>query len=231
MSVLPYCDTTVVGTLKSPRYLHYGPLLEPALRKLLDTGVSLREIARCLKLDPKTVISLASKFGFAIQWKNQPSNLRQTIPARWKKLQVLANVQESKQIEHKSILSKRCNWSELDSKWLEMLKEIAPLITAETPPVRLTVSEFERRIGRLGYLGKCRNRLPKTTQFLTFITEDIKKFQFRRIQWAIAELNREIGDVKAWQVMRKAGVRSTSLSIVNSCIDSVMNVHIKKTKK
>lgn len=90
------------------------------------------------------------------------------------------------------------------------------------PPVRLTVSELERRIGRRGYFGKRQSRLPRTTQFLALTTESISAFQLRRIQWAIAELKRETEYPKAWQVLRKAGVRSASLSLVIGLDGSVV---------
>jgi hypothetical protein len=45
-------------------------------------------------------------------------------------------------------------------------------------------------------------------------------FQLRRIHWAIVELERCGAQVKAWQVMRKAGLRSTSLGVINAILDA-----------
>ena len=202
------CLDAAAGTLGPPRFLHYGPLLESALHKLLDTGASLRGAARRLQLDPKTVVFLAAKLGFSTPWKTQPSGLCQTTTGKQKQSQALAREPSSVPFEPKHARSERFDWSEIDSKWLETLKEIVPLIMAEIPPVHLTVSELERRIGRRGYFGKRKNRLPRTTQFLFMNTESVRAFQLRRIQWAIAELKKETEYPKAWQVLRKACIRS-----------------------
>lgn len=216
------CLDAVAGTLEQPRFLRYGPLLVPALRKMLDTGVGLREIGRHLQLDPKTVVFLAAKLGFATPWKTRPSGLWQTTTGKQKQPQVLTREPSSVSFEPKHTRRERFDWSEIDCKWLETLKAIVPLVLAEMPPVRLTVSELERRIGRRGYFGKRQSRLPRTIQFLALTTESIRAFQLRRIQWAIAELKRETEYPKAWQVLRKAGVRSTSLSLVIGLNGSVV---------
>lgn len=217
------CLDAVAGTLEPPRFLRYGPLLEPALRKLLDTGASLREIARRLQLEPKTVVFLAAKLGFSIPWKKRPSGICQTTTGKLKQPQVLDRELSSAPVEPKRARRERCDWSEIDGEWLEMLKEIVPLVLTEMPPVRLTVSELERRIGRRGYFGKRKNRLPRTTQFLFLNTESVRAFQLRRIQWAIAELKKETEYPKAWQVLRKACIRSKiGLSLVFEMADFVV---------
>ena len=50
-------DTGKVG---APRFQAFDPSLAPVLREMVRAGYALREIARRLEIDPKTVIKLAS---------------------------------------------------------------------------------------------------------------------------------------------------------------------------
>jgi hypothetical protein len=114
----------------------------------------------------------------------------------------------------------RCDWPEIDRAWVAKLSAWVGIVRAETPPVRITAAELERRANRRGWLLKRRNRLPQTMAFLEGVVETTKDFQLRRIHWAIAELERCGAQVKAWQVMRKAGLRSGSLGRINAILDA-----------
>lgn len=212
------CLDSVTRTLGPPRFLRYGPLLGLALQKLLDSGASLREIGRRLQLDPKTVVSLAAGLGVAIPWKKQSSVTRRAIPEKQKLTQALDGGAPNASLNLKTARHERCDWAQIDSEWLTKLKAIVPFVLEETPPVRLTVSELESRVGRRGYFGKRRNHLPLTMQFLAQVLEEVDAFRLRRIHWAIAELQCDRGLPKAWQVMRKAGVHSKYFTIVNAAL-------------
>jgi hypothetical protein len=88
----------------------------------------------------------------------------------------------------------------------------------EIPPVRITVAELERRMDQRGWLLSRQDRLPKSKEYLDRVVESTEAFQLRRIHWSIAELERSGAQVKAWQVMRKAGLRSASLALINGIL-------------
>ena len=51
------CLDSQTNKLGLPRFLRYGPLLEPALRQLVIADSGLRQAGRYLRLDPSTVVS------------------------------------------------------------------------------------------------------------------------------------------------------------------------------
>lgn len=213
------CFDSATGTLGQPRFQHYGPLLDPVLRKLVVEGASLREIGRILQLDPKTVVRLAHEMGIAVSWKLAPSGRGDIAPTSAKSTKKLPPDKRSNSVrsrEKSDFL--RLEWAEIDHTWVARLNALVPIIRHENPPVRITVAEMERRVGQRGWLLKRRQRLPQTMAFLDCTVERVDDFQARRIYWAIAELEQEAGPVKAWKVMRKAGLRSGSLERINAIL-------------
>jgi hypothetical protein len=207
-----------------PRFLHYGPLLEPALNKLIADGASLRKTGRALQLDPKTVVRLARELSIAIPWKLKISGSggaasKGLIGHLVEKPQ--RNNQSVSVCSHNKSDLTRYDWNEIDHEWLAKLSALAAIIRKESPPVRITVAELERRAGLRGWLLKRRHRLPQTISFLGRMVESVEDFQIRRIYWAIGELEHEGGLVKAWQVMRKAGLRSAFLERINVALEAV----------
>lgn len=216
------CLDLQTGKLGSPRFLHYGPLLEPVLRQLVVAGTGLREIGRSLKLDPKTVVRLASELGIAVPWKPTSFDMRQRVSRKV----VVQCVSLSSHVSPvasatRNISSRtRCDWPEIDGSWAAKLSAWVSTVYAENPPVRITVAELERRVSLRGWLLKRQHRLPQTMALLERVVETTEAFQLRRIHWAIVELERCGAQVKAWQVMRKAGLRSTSLGVINAILDA-----------
>ncbi len=98
---------------------------------------------------------------------------------------------------------------------------MVPIVRQENPPLRITVAELERRVGKRGWLLKRSHQLPQTIAFLERSTESVEEFQLRRIHWPIAELEQNGGPMKAWQVMRKAGLKSDSLERINAELEAV----------
>lgn len=210
------------GKLGLPRFLHYGPLLEPVLRQLVMAGTGLREVGRSLGLDPKTVVRLASELGIAVSWKPASFGKRQRVAPKVVVQCVSPSSHVSPAVSVTRDISSRtrCDWPEIDDAWAAKLNAWVGTVHAENPPVRITVAELERRVNLRGWLLKRRHRLPQTMAFLERVVETTDAFQLRRIHWAIIELERCGAQVKAWQVMRKAGLRSTSLGVINAILDT-----------
>ena len=216
------CLDSHTGTLGLPRFLHYGPLLEPVLRQLVVASTGLREVGRSLGLDPKTVVRLASELGIAVSWKPTLFDKRQRVTPKVVVQCVSPSSHVSPAVSATRDISSRtrCDWPEIDDAWAAKLNAWAGTVYAENPPVRITVAELERRVNLRGWLLKRRHRLPQTMAFLARVVETTEAFQLRRIHWAIVELERCGAQVKAWQVMRKAGLRSTSLVVINAILDA-----------
>lgn len=216
------CFDLATGKLGPPRFLHYGPLLEPALRQYVAEGVGLREIGRALQIDPKTVVRLARKLGIIVSWKFVLSGQGSIAPTLPKQTQKSQSDKQSEPASGREKLDRaRFDWAEIDHDWVVRLNELIPIIRQESPPIRITVAELERRADQRGWLLKRRHRLPQTMAFLERTVESVEDFQLRRIRWTIAELEQDGCPVKAWQVMRKAGLHSDSLGRINAELEAI----------
>lgn len=216
------CLDSQTGTLGLPRFQYYGPLLEPELRQLVMAGTGLREVGRSLGLDPKTVVRLASELGLAVSWKPTLFDKRPRVQPKVvvQCVSPSSHVGPAVSATHDISSRTRCDWPEIDGAWAAKLSAWVGTVYAENPPMRITVAELERRVNLRGWLLKRRHRLPQTMAFLERVVETTEAFQLRRIHWAIVELERCGAQVKAWQVMRKAGLRSTSLGVINAILDA-----------
>jgi len=199
------------------RFLRYGPLLKPELRRLVSSGSGLRETARILKLDPKTVVHVAHELGIPTPWTLRPSCLGITRPAEVSLPQKDPEVRAAPPTNRK-IRKARCDWTLIDQSLVRRFMTLAKVLREKNPPVRITLAELERGNGNRGWFSKRRNRLPLTSRFLETIVESVEQFQLRRIHWAIAETQSGGGPIRAWKIMLKAGLRSDSLPMIEAIL-------------
>ena len=199
---------SITKKVGQPRFQEYGALLEPALRKLIAADTSRRKIGEVLQLDPKTVFRLTSKLDITDKpvqskdpSKNSPKNKSERNTQVNKKLGKSPNKGKS--------TSSRRDWVEVDQVCIAKISSLAAIILKESPPVRITYAELDRRMGKRDWLLTHKSLLPMTKAFLDSTLESTESFQLRRIRWAIHELDSASGTVKAWQVLRKTGLRST----------------------
>ncbi len=185
-----------------PRFQQYGPLLEPALRKLLGEGISRRKIGLILQIDPKTVCLLTHELDIAGHRKAESTGASNNKPA--KRLRI--NRPASSGV--KKPASARRDWNEIDRVCIVKLSPLPPFILKKSPPVRLTLAELDRHIGKRNWLLTHQHLLPLTRAFLERTLESLENYQHRRIRWAILELELAGGPVTAWKVLRKIGLRS-----------------------
>ncbi|HEX8402017.1 MAG TPA: TnsD family Tn7-like transposition protein [Allosphingosinicella sp.] len=111
--------------------------------------------------------------------------------------------------------STRLDWPQIDEACCGQLVAEAIRIRDLEPPVRVTSSELERRVMSLGWFGKRRDKLPASIALLKRLHERVESFQRRRATyWA-----RRLGpSVRAWEVMRAAGVRSGALPMIRQVL-------------
>lgn len=206
--------------LGAVRYRSYGSMLKPLLQQCLVNGWSLRAIGKYLKLDPKTVVRECARLGLGVPWR--------TVVSLEKKESSNAEVVVKKIDHHKKLKSakpqKRCarsatmDWTAIDDSWVQKIDSLVSEILRSAKPIRITLSLLERKARKKGWLQKRLNKLPRTQKFLGKVVESDDEFKNRRIHWAINELKRKDSTVKAWQVMRLAGLTGTSLEEIRECL-------------
>lgn len=101
------------------------------------------------------------------------------------------------------------DWEEKDNKLSkEVLQTTKTLLHLSGKPVWITTRKIGNTLGCYGILEKHIQQLPKTQKSLECVTETREQYQFRRINWAISELEKNNEPIVMWRVMRLAGIRN-----------------------
>ncbi|MCK8487022.1 TnsD family transposase [Paenibacillus sp. MBLB2552] len=110
--------------------------------------------------------------------------------------------------DKKSINSSRVDWEERDTKLIPLiLKATHEIKSIVDHPMRVTISEIGRRIGRRSWLEKKIACLPLSRKLILEEIETSEQFQIRRIKIAAEKIYREEPVVLGWRVIREAGLR------------------------
>lgn len=199
------------GQIGPVRFQAFGPTLEPAIRTAMQKEISLRALARELQLDPKTVVRLASNLGIAVSWKTgtylkkPPQDLSATKRA------VIADNRSKK-------VSGELDWNTIDINLRNNVKSSVRTIRRERPPIKLTITEIERRVKRVGWISKRLMKLPLTSAYLDRILETHSAYRERRIHWAIDELIATGKPLFKSNVIRTSGLRSDANPLVEKAL-------------
>jgi hypothetical protein len=116
-------------------------------------------------------------------------------------------------------------WLQRDSEVLELLKREYDMLINEVKPIRITKSILGRRIGKLSYIEKCLDKLPKTKDYLESICQSIEDFQIRRIDKVCMELNNKGEQLVRWKIVRMAGLKNNLHQSVIERIEYYINEH------
>lgn len=202
-----------MGKVGAPRFQAFGPSLGSVLGEMVAAGCSLREIARRLEIDPKTVLKLAAEGGIRTRWKaasdRSPGSPRKT-PTAVARSPVLSR--------KRSARCPRRNWAEIDTQVATKVREAAELIRAETPLVRVTIAAVERRFWNRGWICKRATKLPVSMQALGDVAESLESFQRRRAWWTILQMDRADEPLQVWRILRKAGLTDRHTSMVEGLL-------------
>lgn len=224
-----YDDQFKIGRIKE-----FGHIWDEKLQFVSQQDISLREMARLLGCDPKTVISRLSNrkvlkispvdqsgILYKEEWtKLMDSNGGLSITGLRKLNQSLYSwlyrherlwLQEHSPRNIKGVIKRaRINWEERDQRIAEevQLAAIDILYGKSDKLVRVTKAEVGRRIGKLPLLLNRLHKLPKTAKQLILVQETVEEFQLRRITLRAAELKNTSVVVKRWELIRAAGLRS-----------------------
>lgn len=174
------------GTLHGPRYRRFGPLLEPALRRLVAEGATLNRVARELGVNRKTLASEAARFGLPVSWKSAAPTAtppRKAAPPRRRASKPRRRVGSRQRVRGASI-----DWVARDAEWAARVAAIAQEILQARPLVRVYLRSIEPRLERPGCIYVRKPKLPLTLAAMAAYEESLEEFRRRRIDWAIDEL-------------------------------------------
>ncbi len=207
-----YCGYTytrwfdqLTGKIGPKRFYEFGSLLNPVLSDFVAKGVSLREIGRRLGVDPKTVIKLATDLGIQHPWKVGNVKCEALIYTYKSKPPKVSKVRNH-------VFSK-IDWKTIDKDLKYSVKAEVSRLRKISPPIKLTLSEIERGLGRTGWIGRRKSKLPLTSKYLKSIIEEHPEYQLRKLIWAIKELKRTFRSVAPSNVTKLAGFRHDAFNI------------------
>lgn len=116
----------------------------------------------------------------------------------------------------------RVDWLERDKQVLAQVQAAVQLLLIADKPIRITVSRIAKSIDLLALFEQHLNRMPLTKAYLESVTETVEDFQIRRIQWAIKHLDERQEEVKAWKVIRVAGLKENFSDRVRAALESTL---------
>lgn len=203
------------GVLGPCRFKEFGPLLKPVLVNLIADGTSLRGVAAHLRIDPKTVATLANGLGLETPWNIRPSA---RMPCCSVSNDATARSSTSVPTKRRTV-KPRYNWRRSDLDLAARVAGEALRLKSIVPPTRVTPAAIERElVGRRDWVAKRKGKLPRTTARIADVSESLAAFRIRRIDYCIEGLAGSDEPVRPWEIMRMAGLRSDMLELVEDRI-------------
>lgn len=226
---------------KISRMVSYGVIWGKCLLRLIvDEGKGLRETARRLGVDPKTVKRHLRNLLIPPHGTSPESPEEQILHDRrksWLRACASSPMSGAKEIRliaggdyawlyrhdrewlrshspHKPRPSptSRIDWDRRDTV-LASLVSAAAREAYNNPgrPVRVTVGAIGKRLGATPSFEKLLPHLPRTQTALAEVVESKDMFAIRRLRWAAEKLKEQGEPVRAWKLKRLAGLRPETL--------------------
>jgi hypothetical protein len=123
-------------------------------------------------------------------------------------------------------VNKRVDWGKRDQEVKIQLEKAVQEILQQDKPERVTLRKVGIMTGLKALLEHKLDKLPLTKTYLQETIESVEMFQDRRIRWAIALLERQGEEVKAWKIMRIAGLRNNYLERVENILYSEQKLEL-----
>jgi hypothetical protein len=192
------------GRMRGPRFRQFGPLLDPALTRLVAEGATLRGAVAVLGVHPRAIAAAACRLGLGKAWKAPPKVGdrigRPVMPA------VRSRARTCSAPRRRGPPPARVDWKRVDEEIAFKVVEMAAEIQREVPPTMVRLRTIEGRLRRPNFIYARRLKIPRTMFVLNAVCETLDHFQRRRIDWALSEARRK-GRVTVSGVMRAAGVK------------------------
>lgn len=238
-------DQSIDDHFKIGRIKRFGEVWDEKLRVISQQNIPLREMARLLGCDPKTVISRTSNSQTAktspvdqdsMRYKEVWNKLMESNSSlsitEFRKLNPAAFswlyrhdrewLQEHSPGNIKSTIKReRINWEERDHHIAEEVRLAAiDILNGKSDKlIRITKAEIGRRIGKTPLIFKMLHKLPETAKRLNVVVETVEQFQVRRINLRALELKKANEVVKRWELIRASGLKENFIEIHRDVID------------
>lgn len=231
-------DKTIDDKYHIGRVKSFGLVWENKLKDLIkNENLSLREIARQLKVDPNTVKKYANnksktycenekadeviqlKEQYRIKWSVLQEEHKSLSKTALRKLQPAVYAwlyrhdrnwlfENSPCAATVSSCINRVNWEQRDKDILKSVKKaVDEILNNDSKVEKVSISRIGKRTGLLALLEKHLDKLPLTRQYLESVVETTEAFQMRRVEWSIKQMEQAGEDIKPWKVQRLAGIR------------------------
>ncbi len=205
----------------APTFKAYGPTLEPALRRLLVPGATQRGVAKAIGLGVSTMNARVAGLGLTPPWAMPRARRGGRVVPRSRECASSDRAPGEGDSGGRSRRggSRPFDWAGTDAAVAERLSIIAAAVHAVRPAVRLTITEIERRLGRIGWIRQNASRLPEAVARVGRLVETLGAFRRRRIQCIVDDLDARAPRPAAWVIMRSAGVDSSHLPFIEQSLD------------
>ncbi len=247
-------DKSLDDRYKIGRIKEFGDVWVNQLNTYInDNKYTLREIARLMNCDPKTVIKYKE-----LQEKNNSHvkiNNRNDLISKYKSDIITfikenpnytrTEVRKSKAKEYiylyrydqvwlydalpqkKNVIThkgKIIDWNRRDDEILIKLRKSYSNMINRYKLVRVSISSIGKVSGTLSALEKNIDKLPKCKAYLDEITETVEQYQIRRCK-KIVDDNKNINGkfLRLWEIQRIAGIRTKDFEIIKDIILSYIN--------
>lgn len=246
------------GIVSRARTLRFGEAFDQRLRQVVGEHAGLREMARRLHVDARTVRLRAAKLGLETVWK--PARLPTPVTANpgkhrraWRTLvcrQTAAGRKELARLApalhawlyrhdkewlaaHQPVTKRRAHpvghdWGSLDEQWARRVANLAEAIRIELPPRKVTLAEISRRTEEPAWLPNHLRHLPKTQACLRALRDTNASYQSRRITWVAQQLVASRLPLVEWRIRRMAGLGKRSAPEIDAALARVLS-HMETT--
>ena len=120
----------------------------------------------------------------------------------------------------------RVDWNARDKKNLAQAKSSVEQLLQKDKPVGITVGRVGSSLGLKGLFDKHLDKLPRTKAYLASIVETVEDFQIRRVEWAIAELDRRGEEVMTWKILRLVCLRPDCSDKIGLVIEKALKYRL-----
>lgn len=190
--------------MRGPRFKTFGPLLDPALIRLVEEGATLRVAAAKLGVHPRAIAAAAQRLRLGKRWK-APEKVGRRMGQAVPPAKAPRKASAKPAVKRKPPVP-RVNWDDVDQRIAADVGVHAAKLLQSRPPVMVRMRSLETAMSRPNFIYARKAKLPLTMKAVADATETTDGWHRRRIAIALEEA-RGIGKVTVSGVLRAAGVK------------------------